>query len=83
MADARSKARSLATDANLTVTGVQVIRTQRGGVPRPAGGDAGTTATAMPTAAPPTDLESGPVTVRTTIQVVYEAAPATNATAAG
>ena len=46
MADARSKASALATDANLTVTGVRVIRTGRSGAPRYAGGDGAATATA-------------------------------------
>lgn len=81
MADARSKARALAADANLTVTGVQVIRTTRSGVPRPADAGGTETATAAPTPAAPSDLESGPVTVTMTVQVVYEAGPRTNATA--
>lgn len=82
MADARAKAQALAADANLTVTGVRVIRTTSRGVPRAADGDRGAaTATAVPTAAPPSELESGPVTVTTTVEVVYEAAPrTTNAT---
>jgi uncharacterized protein YggE len=71
MADAREKARSLASDANLTVTGVQVIRTGGGDVPRPSGGAA--MATATPAAEPDTELESGPVTVVTTVRVVYNA----------
>lgn len=76
MADARATARALAADANLTVTGVRVIRTASSGAPRPA--DAGATRTATPVATPaaPSDLESGPVTVTTRVQVVYEAAPA-------
>ncbi|MFB6103257.1 MAG: SIMPL domain-containing protein [Haloplanus sp.] len=83
MADARSKARALAADANLTVTGVRVIQTTSVGAPRRAGeaGGAAMTATPVPTAAPPSDIESGPVTVTTTVQVVYEARPAGNATA--
>jgi uncharacterized protein YggE len=72
MADARSKARSLADSANLTVTGVAVIRTTGGGAPRPY--ESGATATE--TAVPDTDRESGPVTVVTSVEVVYEAAPA-------
>lgn len=72
MADARSKARSLAATENLTVTGVEVIRTGGGG-PRPV--DAEGAAMATPTAAPPSDIESGPVTVVTTVRVVYRAAP--------
>ena len=81
MADARSKARTLAADANLTVTGVRVIRTARSGAPRPADTGRAATATAAPTPAAPSDLESGPVTVTTTVQVVYEAGPRTNVTA--
>ena len=81
MADARSKARALAADANLTVTGVRVIQTARIGAPRPADAGGAATETPMPTAAPPSDLESGPVTVTATVQVVYEAGPRTNATA--
>jgi hypothetical protein len=81
MADARSKARALAADANLTVTGVQVIRTARSGAPRYADAGGAATATAAPTPAAPSDLESGPVTVTATVQVVYEAGPRTNATA--
>ena len=71
MADAREKARSLASDANLTVTGVKVIRTGGGDAPRPSGGAA--MATATPAAEPDTELESGPVTVVTTVRVVYNA----------
>jgi hypothetical protein len=81
MADARSKARALAADANLTVTGVDVIRTTAGGAPRPADGGAYMTETPVATGAPPSDIESGPVTVRTSVRVVYEAAPAGTATA--
>jgi|GEM_PF-220319 len=79
MADARAKARSLAADANLTVTGVRTIRTASRGVPRAYDAGAGGAATETPvaTAAPPSDLESGPVTVTTTVEVVYEAAPQT------
>jgi hypothetical protein len=73
MADAREKAESLASDANLTVTGVNVIRTDGGGAPRPAE-YATAAATATPTEAG-TDLESGPVTVVTTVRVVYTAEP--------
>ncbi|AZH26188.1 SIMPL domain-containing protein [Haloplanus aerogenes] len=82
MADARAKARALAADANLTVTGVRVIRTTSRGVPRYADAGAGGAMTETPvaTAAPPSDLESGPVTVTTTVEVVYEAAPESNAT---
>jgi len=77
MADAREQARALASHANLTVTGVRVIRTASGGVPRAADADTGgaATQTPVPTAAPPSDLESGPVTVTTTVRVVYEAGP--------
>ncbi|QGX94203.1 DUF541 domain-containing protein [Haloplanus rallus] len=82
MTDARAKARALAADANLTVTGVNVIRTTRGGAPRSVEDGAYATETPAPTAAPPTDIESGPVTVRTSVQVVYEAAPEGNATEA-
>jgi len=81
MADARTKARALATDANLTVTGVRVIRTGRSGAPRYADAEGTATSTAVPTPAAPSDLESGPVAVSTTVQVVYEAGPRTNATA--
>jgi hypothetical protein len=80
MADARAKARGLAAEANLTVTGVKVIRTSAGGAPRPYEGGATATATPAPTPAPDTDLESGPVTVVTSVQVVYEAAPANETT---
>jgi uncharacterized protein YggE len=75
MTDARTEAGALAADADLAVTGVRVIRTTRRGAPRPADGAATRTATPAPTAAPPTDLEAGPVTVTTTVEVVYEAAP--------
>jgi uncharacterized protein YggE len=80
MADARAKARALAADTNLTVTGVNVIRTTRGGAPRSAEDGAYAEATPVATGAPPTDIESGPVTVRTSVQVVYEAAPTGNTT---
>ena len=72
MADARSKARSLAEEANLTVTGVKVVRTG-GDSPRPVDGAA--MATATPVAEADTELESGPVTVVTTVRVVYNAEP--------
>jgi len=81
MADARTKARALASDANLSVTGVNVIQTTRGGSPRAADESAYATETPVGTGAPPTDIESGPVTVRTSVQVVYAAAPDGNATA--
>ncbi|MFC7174242.1 SIMPL domain-containing protein [Haloplanus litoreus] len=81
MADARSKARALATDANLTVTGVDVIQTTAGGAPRSADEGASMTETPVATGAPPSDIESGPVTVRTSVRVVYEAAPEGNETA--
>jgi hypothetical protein len=81
MADAREKARSLAGESNLTVTGVKVIRTSASGAPRPYQGGAAATETPAPTAAPDTDLESGPVTVVTSVEVVYEAAPADDADA--
>lgn len=77
MADARAKARSLASDANLTVTGVKVIRTGGGDAPRPASGAA--MATATPVAEADTELESGPVTVVTTVRVVYNAESADDA----
>jgi uncharacterized protein YggE len=81
MADARGKARALAADANLSVTGVRVIRTASRGVPRTADtGGGAATETPVATAAPPSDIESGPVTVTTTVEVVYEAGPRTNAT---
>lgn len=73
MADAHRKARGLAGEANLTVTGVKVIRTGGGGGPRPYEGGA---AMATETAAADTDIESGPVTVVATVNVVYEAVPA-------
>jgi hypothetical protein len=75
MADARQKAQSLAADADLTVTGVKVIRTGGSDSPRPAG-DTAAMATATPVAEASTDLESGPVTVVTRVRVVYNAAPA-------
>ncbi|MFB6195303.1 MAG: SIMPL domain-containing protein [Haloplanus sp.] len=82
MADARSKARSLAADANLTITGVRVIQTTGDDAPRPV--EEGTrVATATPTEAAGSDLESGPVTVTTTVRVVYEAVPEGNATTSG
>jgi hypothetical protein len=71
MADARTKAESLAADANLTITGVKVIRTGSGDVPRPVDGAA--MATSTPVAEADTELESGPVTVVTTVRVVYNA----------
>ena len=74
MADARQKAEGLAGEANLTVTGVEVIRTSRTGAPRPYEGGMTATETPAPTAAPDTDLESGPVTVVMSVEVVYEAA---------
>lgn len=73
MADARSKARGLAEGANLTVTGVKVVRTTDTDAPRPYESDAATE-TAAPTAVPDTDIESGPVTVVASVEVVYEAA---------
>jgi uncharacterized protein YggE len=81
MADARATARALATDANLGVTGARVIRTARSDAPRPADAGGAATATAAPSPAAASDLESGAVTVTTTVQVVYEAGPRTNATA--
>jgi hypothetical protein len=80
MADARAKAEGLGADANLTVTGVKVIRIGGGGPPRPAE-YVGAAATATPTEAS-TDLESGPVTVVTTVRVVYEAESSDDGTAA-
>lgn len=73
MADARAKARSLAADANLTVTGVKVIRTG-GGAPRPVDETAAATPTVTAGGAA-SDVESGPVTVVTTVRVVYTAEP--------
>jgi uncharacterized protein YggE len=81
MADARAKARALAADANLTVTGVDVIQTTARGAPRSADEGAYRTETPVATGAPPSDIESGPVTVRTSVRVVYEAAPEGNTTA--
>jgi uncharacterized protein YggE len=80
MADARAKAETLADDANLTVTGVTVIRTSSVGDPRPAEEGAYMTETPAATGAPPSDLESGPVTVWATVQVVYEAGAAEHTT---
>lgn len=77
MTDARQKAESLASSANLTVTGVKVIRTS-GGAPRPSGDAAAATPVATQAAGAPSKVESGPVTVVTTVYVVYNAAPAEN-----
>jgi uncharacterized protein YggE len=74
MADARSKARSLAATENLTVTGVEVIRTGAGS-PRPVAEMAAATPTAAAGDGAASDVESGPVTVTTTVRVVYRAAP--------
>ncbi|WP_248897070.1 SIMPL domain-containing protein [Haloplanus halobius] len=81
MADARAKAEMLASTENLTVTGVDVIRTTSGDSPLPVDEYAAATATPAPTAGAASDIESGPVTVRTTVRVVYEASPSENATA--
>jgi hypothetical protein len=80
MSDAREKARGLAESANLTITGVKVVRTTASGGPRPYESGATATETPAPTAAPDTDLESGPVTVVTSVEVVYKAAPADEST---
>lgn len=74
MADARAKARSLAASANLTITGVKVVRTGGDG-PRPVEEDFAARATAVAGGGAASDVESGPVTVVTTVQVVYTAAP--------
>ncbi|WP_423751437.1 SIMPL domain-containing protein [Salinirarus marinus] len=74
MTDAREKAENIADAANLTVTGVEVVRTGGGGAPRQyAGGAASATPTAVADAG--TDVESGPVSVTATVRVVYNAAP--------
>jgi hypothetical protein len=75
MADAREKAENIADAANLTVTGVKVVRTGSSGAPRPyeSGGAAAATPTAVADSG--TDVEAGPVSVVTTVRVVYEAAP--------
>ncbi|WP_435182771.1 SIMPL domain-containing protein [Halobellus sp. EA9] len=73
MTDARRKAETLAEAANLTITGVHVVRVE-GGSPRPA--DVEYAATATPTANAGTDVESGPVDVVATVQVVYNATAA-------
>lgn len=70
MADARRKAETVAEAANLTITGVHVVRVE-GGSPRPA--DLEAAATATPSANVGSDVESGPVTVVATVQVVYNA----------
>lgn len=81
MADARQKATQLAAAANLTVTGVETVRTTSRAEPRPVE----YTETAMATPAPgdggQTDLESGPVTVVATVHVAYSTTP-TNQSAA-
>lgn len=74
MTDARQKAEQLAAEANLTITGVKVIRTTQRSAPRQA--EHAATATPAPTHSRRTDLESGPVTVVATVHVVYETAPA-------
>lgn len=79
MDDARETARGLAGSANLTVTGVKVVRTGSDGGPRPVEDAYAGAPTA--TAGAATDVESGPVTVVTTVRVVYTAAPAEGATA--
>ena len=80
MADARGKAEELAGAANLTVTGVEVIRTGGDSAPRPARA----MATPTPTAAADVgaDLESGPVTVTAQVRVVYRVAETTPTSAA-
>jgi uncharacterized protein YggE len=76
MADARTTARALAESENLAVVGVEVIRTGGGDTPRPVEGGAAATPTATETPPVPSDVEAGPVTVVTTVRVVYRAAPA-------
>jgi hypothetical protein len=70
MASARDKASQLAATENLTITGVRTVRTVSEGGPRPVVEAAAATPTA--TAAAPTDLESGPVSVTVRVEVVYE-----------
>jgi uncharacterized protein YggE len=74
MTDARQKAETVAEAANLTVTGVHVVRVG-GGSPRPSAVEYAATAT--PAADGGTDVESGPVDVVANVEVVY------NATATG
>jgi uncharacterized protein YggE len=71
MADARATAEGLAGSANLTVTGVRTVRAGDGS-PRPVE-DYAAAATATPRLGAPSDIESGPVTVVVTVQVVYDA----------
>ncbi|MFB6124143.1 MAG: SIMPL domain-containing protein [Haloferacaceae archaeon] len=78
MADAREKAENIADAANLTVTGVEVVRTGGGGAPREYASGAAATPTAVADAG--TDVESGPVSVVATVRVVYNAAPANEST---
>ncbi|MFB6092628.1 MAG: SIMPL domain-containing protein [Haloquadratum sp.] len=79
MADARQKAETVAEAANLTITGVKVVRVG-GGAPRPAETAATATATPAPTPSADTDVEGGPVTVVATVQVVYNATATATAT---
>ncbi|MFB6251116.1 MAG: SIMPL domain-containing protein [Halobellus sp.] len=71
--DARQKAETIAESANLTITDVHVVRVQ-GDSPRPRALEAA--ATAAPGANTGTDVESGPVDVIATVQVVYNATAA-------
>jgi len=75
MADARATAEQLADSANLTITGVKSIETGRDSSPRPV--EEAAMATATPTASDgaDTDVDAGPVTVVTRVQVVYETEP--------
>jgi uncharacterized protein YggE len=73
MTDARQKAEAVADSANLTITGVHVVRVQRDS-PRPRSLEAAATATAGANVG--TDVESGPVDVVTNVEVVYNATAA-------
>lgn len=70
MSSARDKATQLAESENLTITGVQTVRTVDDGGPRPVA-DAAATQTAAAGGAP-TELDSGPVSVTVRVEVVYE-----------
>lgn len=71
MTDARVTAEQLASSANLTITGVKVVRTTSRSAPRPVEGTAMPTATQTPAGGGQTNVESGPVTVVATVHVVY------------
>ncbi|MFA1610607.1 SIMPL domain-containing protein [Halobellus rubicundus] len=73
MADARQKAETVAEAANLTITGVHVVRVE-GDSPRPV--DLEYAATSTPAGNVGSDVESGPVDVVATVQVVYNATAA-------